>query len=412
MKIVFFSHYFPPEGNAPASRTYDHCVRWVQAGCRVTVITCVPNVPHGLVYSGYRNRFWPQRESIDGIEVIRVWTYVAPNAGAIKRIANYLSYMFSSVMAFLFLCRRPDVIIATSPQFFCGWAGVFASWLKWSKLIVEIRDIWPDSIVTVGAMNKGMATRFLEWTEKALYRNANHIVTVGNGYRDNIVSKVPCENHISVITNGVDPKTFYPRPKSQEFLERWGGQNTFICAYVGTIGMAHGLEVVLDAARELKNRGRTDILFLLVGDGARRKELEHLADALDVRSHVRFTGLLSKESIPEVLASCDCLLVHLKKSELFETVIPSKIFETMAMARPLIMGVRGESAEIVRKSGCGIEIEPGNAQELVCTVTSLCDDPSLYSTVASSGREFVVREYSRDRFANDFLSVIEQVCKS
>jgi hypothetical protein len=133
VRIVFFSHYFPPEGNAPATRTYDHCVRWVQAGHDVNVITCAPNVPDGVVYKGYRNRLWPQRESIDGIRVFRTWTYLAPNAGSAKRIANYVSYMMSAIVTFLFYCRRPEVVIATSPQFFCGWAGAVCSWLKWSK---------------------------------------------------------------------------------------------------------------------------------------------------------------------------------------------------------------------------------------------------------------------------------------
>ena len=163
MKIVFFSHYFSPEGNAPASRTYEHCKRWADAGHQVTVITCAPNVPDGVVYQGYQNRIWPQRETIDGVQVIRTWTYLAPNSGNGKRILNYVSYMISSVLCFLFFCRRPNLIIATSPQFFNGWAGTIASWLKWCPFILEIRDIWPESIVTVGALKKNnLLVRILE----------------------------------------------------------------------------------------------------------------------------------------------------------------------------------------------------------------------------------------------------------
>ena len=175
MRLVFFTHYFPPEGNAPASRTYEHCKRWVEAGHEVTVVTGVPNVPNGVVYDGYRNRLWPQREMVDGIDVLRTWTYVAPNSGSLKRILNFVSYMFSALLTFLFFCRRPNLIIATSPQFFCGWAGAFAAWLKWCPFVLEIRDIWPESIVTVGAMRKGLLTRILELAEKWLYRSANHI---------------------------------------------------------------------------------------------------------------------------------------------------------------------------------------------------------------------------------------------
>jgi glycosyltransferase involved in cell wall biosynthesis len=375
----------------------------------VTVITCAPNVPNGKVYDGYRNRLWPQREVIDGIDVLRVWTYVAPNAGSVKRIGNFLSYMFSAVIGFVFFCSRPNIIIATSPQFFCAWAGIFASWLKWRPLIIEIRDIWPESIVTVGAMRKGFIVRFLEWLEKRMYRQATHIVAVGAGYRDNIVSKVPVSNRITVVTNGVDFQTFQPKEKSAEFLRRWNLRGKFTCAYVGTIGMAHGLEVVLAAAEKLKQSPDNDIAFLLVGDGARRAELERRSEQLGVTDLVKFTGLLPKASVPDVLASCDCMLVHLKKSELFETVIPSKIFETMAMEKPLIMGVRGESAAIVRRGGCGIEMEPENPDQLISALRSLRGDQLLYKRLSSSGRAFVIREYSRDRLASDFLDIILQV---
>lgn len=409
MRIVFFTHYFPPEGNAPASRTFDHCLRWVRAGHDVTVITCAPNVPNGVIYDGYRNRLWPQKESMEGIKVIRTWTYVAANAGGAKRILNYVSYMVSAVFTFLFFCQRPKVVIATSPQFFCGWAGVIASYLKWTKFILEIRDIWPESIMTVGAMKKGTVTRALEMMERMMYRSANHIVAVGQGYRDNIVGKANVSNRISVVTNGVDPEQFQPQKKSEPFLVAHGLAGRFVCSYVGTIGMAHGLEVTIRAARILKESGRDDIVFCLVGDGARRDELEQLASDEGVSGLVRFTGRLDKSEMPVVLASSDCLLVHLKKSELFETVIPSKIFETMAMQRPLIMGVRGESAEIVRKSGSGIDMEPDNERELVAAVLKLRDDPDYYESLCAKGREFVIAHYTRDVLAGRFLEIIESV---
>ncbi len=412
MRLIFFTHYFPPEGNAPASRTYEHCQRWVKDGVKVTVVTCQPNVPSGIVYDGYKNRLWPHRETVDGIDVVRVWTYVAPNAGSAKRIANYLSYMFSAVLAFLFFCRRPNVIIATSPQFFCGWAGVIACWLKWCPLIIEIRDIWPESIVTVGAMRKGLVTRSLELLEKWMYRSANFIVTVGDGYRQNIEKKADVSDHIAVITNGVDVSRFAPRPSPVGFRDDYGVQDKFVCSYVGTIGMAHGLEVTIEAAKLLVAAGRRDIAFLLVGDGARREELQQQAEQEGVSDLVKFSGRLDKDKMPDVLAASDCLLVHLKKSDLFETVIPSKIFEAMAMEKPLIMGVRGESAEIVRRSEAGVFMEPDDASQLATLVQELADDTDEYASLCSNGREFVRREYSRDRLASEMLGIIRQVAGS
>jgi glycosyltransferase involved in cell wall biosynthesis len=413
MRIVFFSHYFPPESNAPASRTYEHAKRWVELGHQVTVVTCAPNVPNGKVYEGYKNRVLPQREVIDGIDVLRIWTYVAANNGKRRRILNYVSYLISAVLSFFFCCRRPDVIIATSPQFFCGWAGVICSYLKWCPNIVEVRDIWPESIVTVGAMNKGLVIRLLESMEKWMYRGGNHIVTVGQGYKENILSKLPnygnelTRDKVSVITNGVDTDLFTPRESSWEFLREQGIEDQFICAYVGTIGMAHQLEVTIRAAQKLKRIGREDILFLMVGDGARRTELEKQAQEAGVSDMVRFTGRIQRDRMPEVIASCDCLLVHLRKSVLFETVIPSKIFEAMAMERPVIMGVRGEAADIVRRSNGGIDMEPENEDDLIDAVTRLADSHEFYRSLCNGS--YMVSHYSRDRLAVEYLEIIKAV---
>lgn len=411
MHIAFFSHYFPPEGNAPASRTYEHCVRWVRAGHRVTVITCAPNVPNGIVYPGYRNRLWPQRQSVDGIDVIRVWTYVAANAGGLKRILNFVSYWISSLFAFLFWCRRPDIVIATSPQFFCGWAGVFASWLKWRPFLLEIRDIWPESIMTVGAMKKGFAIRILEILERWMYASANYIVAVGEGYKANILAKVDVSSRIGVVTNGVDLNLFAPQPRSSEFRRRCGLADEFVCSYVGTIGMAHGLDVVLRAAESLRAMGREDIRFCLIGDGAERENLQRQAESSGLDRWVRFTGRLDKSQMATAIASSDCLLVHLKGCELFESVIPSKIFEAMSMSRPIVMGVRGESAAIVRAAGCGLEMTPDDERELVQAVCQLKDHPATYERLCLNGRDFVARKYSRDGLAEKYLRIIECVAQ-
>ena len=409
MRIAFFTHYFPPEGNAPASRTYEHCVRWVRAGHDVTVITGVPNVPNGIVYEGYRNRIWPQKENIDGINVIRVWTFVAPNAGGLKRILNYVSYMLSAIFAFVILCRRPAVIVATSPQFFCGWAGLISSYLKWTRFVLEIRDIWPESIVTVGAMKPGMFVRLLERLERIMYRGANHIVAVGEGYKNNILSKANVADRISVVTNGVDPEQFQPQPSDPEFRQKLEVEDKFVCAYVGTIGMAHGLEITLKAAKILKVTGRDDIVFCNVGDGARRNQLIEQVNHEGLAELVKFPGRFPKSDMPKVLASSDCLLVHLKGTDLFQTVIPSKIFEAMAMMRPIVMGVRGESADIVRRSGSGIDIQPDNAEQLAAAVMQLCDDKENYQNLCQNGRTFVIENFSRDKLAEDMLNILVTV---
>ena len=409
MKILFFSHYFPPEVNAPANRTFEHCRRWAAAGHDVTVVTCVPNCPDGVAYEGYRSRFRRQVETIDGIRVVRVWSYLARNAKSNRRIINFASYCMSAVWTALWL-KKPDVVVATSPQFFCGWAGVWAARLKRVPFVLEIRDIWPASIAAVGAMRNGKRVRLLEWLERRMYRAAAHIVAVGTGYRDQITPKVPeMREQISVIPNGVDGETYRPQPADPAFLEEHGLTGKFVCSYVGTIGMAHGLDVVVRAAKRLQQADRKDIAFMIVGDGATRAALEQQAIDEGVEDYVVFTGRLPKEKMPGVLASSDCCLIHLRGTELFATVLPSKIFETMAMQRPIVMGVCGPAREIVMEAGAGTPMTPESDEELAQIVTRLAADREGAAEMGRDARRFVLEHYNRDDLAAEFLGLLHRV---
>lgn len=408
MKILFLTHYFPPEGNAPASRTYDNSKRWVAAGHEVTVLTCAPNVPDGKVYEGYRNKLW-QEEWIDGIRVIRVWTYVAPNKGAVLRIINYLSYLVSAGFFGLFL-PRPDILVATSPQFFCGLVGMLLAKVRRLPRILEIRDIWPESIQAVGAMEKSFLTRMLEHVEHFMYRSADRIVTVGSGYKKKLVDREVPEDLIDVITNGADLK-FYSRGNPDvEFQKTYGLEGKFTAAYVGTIGMASGLEVALKASRRLTEAGDDSIRFLLVGDGAERETLEARAKAEGLR-HVVFTGRLDKSSVPKLLRSVDACFIHLRKSDLFKTVLPSKLFEAFASGRAVILGVDGNAREVLEAADAGIFVEPGNVDELLQAIDCLKEDADLRERFESNGLSHVREFYDRDRLAQDYINILASVAK-
>lgn len=406
-RILFFSHYFPPEGNAPASRVHALCKRWVRKGWEVTVVTCNPNVPSGRVYEGYRNRL-SQTEHVDGIRVVRVWTLITANEGVTLRSVSFLSYMFMATLRALFLAR-PDVVVATSPQFFCGWAGVLTKWLRRRPLVLEIRDIWPESIKAVQAINRHLLFSWLEWLEVQMYRAADTIVTVGTGYRNQLLVRNVPARKLHVITNGVDKDLFEPLECDPEQRKRLGLEGQFVCSYVGTIGMACGLDVVIRAGELLRVRGRHDITFLLVGDGAVRADLEAEARARGLRN-VIFLGRQPKSEIPGLIALSDCCLVHLRGAQLFQTVLPSKIFEAFAMKRPLIVGVSGHAARIAERSGGGICIEPENEEQLVEAVEALHSDPARAHALAESGHAYVWEHYDRDRLANQYLMLLESLC--
>jgi glycosyltransferase involved in cell wall biosynthesis len=406
MRILFLSHYFFPEGNAPATRVYELSRRWVRMGHEVTVVTCAPNVPSGVVYPGYANRPC-QREVVDGVDTRRVWTWLAANEGTFRRTANYVSFMLTGTLAAL-AAPRPDVLIATSPQFFCGWAGVLASGARRLPFVLEVRDLWPESIVAVGAMRPSRTIRLLEWLERRMYAAATRIVTVGEGYRRKLAERGVDPGRVELVPNGVDLAMFRGEADGSRVRREFGLGDAFVCAYVGTIGMGSGLDVVLRAGRLLYERGRDDVRLLLVGDGAIRERLEREARAAGL-ANVVFTGRLDKARMPEVLAAADACLVHLARRELFTTVLPSKIFEAAAMARPIVLGVEGFATELVGGAGAGLLIEPENEAELVAAVLRLADDPALAKRLGEAGRSGIAARYDYDELAGRYADLLGKI---
>lgn len=400
MKILFLSHYFPPEVNAPATRTYEHCKQWVKDGHEVTVISCVPHHPMGKAYPGYSNKL-VHVEYKDGIKAIKILTYITANEGFAKRTFNYVFYMLMAILVAPFLSKA-DVVISTSPQFFNGLAGYFVSRMKRAKWVLEIRDLWPESIVAVGAIKNEKIIKALEAVESFIYRKADHIVPVTNAFRKHILERGGRDDRITVIRNGVDLGFFAEQPVDEAFAESIGVKGKFVAAYVGTHGMAHGLDVILEAAEKL--RERDDIVFLTAGDGAERARLEQEATRRGLKN-VIMLGQLPKEKMPALWSITSVSLVLLKKLDLFLTVIPSKIFETMAMKKPIILGVRGESQEIIDAAGSGVCIEPENADELAQAIVKMADSPDYCRQLGEAGKVCVAAEFDRTVLAKRFESV-------
>ncbi|MBQ0719260.1 MAG: glycosyltransferase family 4 protein [Gammaproteobacteria bacterium] len=411
MRILFLSHYFPPEVNAPASRTYEHCRHWVAEGHKVTVVTCQPNHPRGEVYAGYRNKLF-QRETVDGIEVIRLWTWISANEGFIKRTLGYISYMLMSIFC-CFNYGRHDVLISTSPQFFNGWAGYFVSRIKGIPWVLEIRDLWPESIIAVGAIKNKKIIAILERIENFCYRKAEHIVVVTQAFKAHILARGIDSHKIDVVYNGVDPSFFDPeKHNAKEGMSPDDGlpaalgeqlQGKFVAAYIGTHGMAHGLNALLDAALLLKHE--ENIHILMVGDGAERSKLMTRCEMLGL-TNLTLCGQVPRASMPAIWALSHVSLVLLKKSDLFKTVIPSKIFEAMAMRKPIILGVEGEVKTIVEKSGSGICIEPESAEQIAAAITALYRSKDNCAAMGERGGDYVLKNFDRNVLAQSFLNIL------
>ncbi len=405
MKILFLTDNFPPEVNAPASRTYDHCRQWVRNGDDVTVITCVPNFPQGKVYAGYHNRLW-QRENIEGIKVIRVWSYIVANKGFLKRTLDYISYSITSFIAGLFV--KADVIIATSPQFFTALSGRALSFWKRTPWIMEVRDLWPESIKTVGAAKDSIIIRHFEWQEKRCYKSAKHIVVVTDSFKRKLCERGIDESKISVVKNGVDRTLFSPTErKDPELMKQLHLDGKIVIGYIGTHGMAHKLDFILKCASTLQSTN-PQYHFLFIGNGAEKESLLKQKDELRLKN-VTMLDSVPKIEVKRYISLLDVSLINLKKSDLFTTVIPSKIFENAAMEVPILMGVNGEAREIIEGYGAGICFEPENEPDFIEKLSIICQPGNRDKFKLASQR--LALDFDRSALADKLQTIIHDTTK-
>ena len=403
MKIVYLSQYFPPEVGAPAARVSELSRRWAERGHDVQVVTGFPNHPTGVVPPQYRGHV-RMRERAGDVDVLRTFIYATPNKGVFRRGLAFLSFAASSV-ALGGLDRRvrgADVIVATSPQFLVAVSGWVLSRLTRTPFVLEIRDLWPQSIVEVGALPASHpVVTALRWVEQFLYRQADLLVGVTDSFAEVWRAQGVDPGKIRVIKNGVDLQRFAPRAADPRVRAELGiDPDAFVVSYIGTHGMAHKLEVLLDVAERLG--GRRDIHFLLVGEGARRADLQADAKARGL-DRVQFCGARPRAEIPGLLATSDLVAVVLKRSELFRHVIPSKMFEIMGCARPILLGVEGEAALILEAAQAGWAVTPEDVDAMADAIVAAADDPEGRRRRAESGRRYVEVHFSRDGLADRYL---------
>lgn len=400
MKILFLTDNFPPEVNAPATRTYEHCKEWVKNGVEVTVLTCAPNFPHGKLYKGYKNKLY-QKENIDGIDVIRVWSYMSSNSGFVKRVLDYVSFSFMSFWVGLF--QKFDVIVATSPQFFTTWTGYALSKIRQKPWIFELRDIWPESIATVGALKRGKIISFLEKIELGLYRDATKVIAVTDAFKENLISRGIDKNKIEVITNGSNLELFSEKEKDIELLKKLNLENKFIVGYIGTHGLAHSLDFIVKSISNIEDKS---IHFLFVGDGAIKEKVVSIANSLNL-GNITFLNPISKEEVPLYLSICDISLAPLKKSDNFKTVIPSKIFEASAMGKPTLLGVEGEAQKIIEKYNAGVCFLPEKEEDFLLKLQKIREE-DIYIACKRGCKE-LAKAYDRKKLAKDMLQIIKKI---
>ncbi|RMF11034.1 MAG: glycosyltransferase WbuB [Alphaproteobacteria bacterium] len=412
MNILFLSDNFPPETNAIANRVYERALHWVRDGHKVTVVTSVPNFPEGIVHEGYENK-WYQEEDYNGIHVVRVKTYITANEGFVKRTLDFLSFM---VTGFWGLLRqdKPDVLAVTSPQFFNSIAGWAAARIKRVPFVLEIGDLWPASIVAVGGLKPGLTIRMLEMLELFMYRQATRIIPVTHSFKKYMMDRGIDGSKIDVVRNGVELDNYRPLPRDEKLAEQLGLTDKFVFGYIGTLGMAHGLQNVLDTAKillESDDPTARTIAILFVGAGAEFNPLREKAQAMGL-DNITFVSRQPKKEIPRYWSLCDVSLVHLKNTPAMSEVIPSKIFEAMAMGKPILIGApAGEATGIVTSENAGTAIISDDPHLMAKTMMKMATAPERLETFRQNALK-AAPSYSRRRQAELYLESLERAIAS
>ncbi len=391
--ILIISRYYPPEIGVAGVCVAETATRLVKLGNQVTVLTTVPNYPTGIVPKEYRGHLI-QSEALDGVRVVRVWCYIAPNKGFFRRILAQFS--FGCLAPFLAhkAIGHPDVIIGESPPLFNVIAARTLAWRKHCPLIFWVADLWPESAVQLGVLHNRALIRLSEWLEWSTYECASVVWVVTEGMRDTLIRRgIPLEK-LLLITNGVDTAKFRPLPQADARAEL-GWDERFTVLYAGTHGLAQGLMTVLDAAEQIQDCN--DIRFVFVGDGAEKAELVAQAQIRALKN-VTFMAPQPHSRMPLLLSGADICLVPLRKLPLFEGALPTKIYETMACARPMLLGVEGEARRLVEQEArAAIYVEPENPTVLVSAILNLHDHPDLAEALGQRGRACVEARFDYDQ---------------
>ena len=445
MRILFISHYYPPEIGAASNRIGYFAQYLAKKGHEVSVLTNSPSYPDNKIYEGYENRFTVKIEN--NVTVYRTKIFLSAKKSFTSRLAHYLSFVISSFVAKRKI-PRPDIIFASSPPLFTGIIGVIFKKLWKTKLIIDIRDIWPESVESVGAVRNKSLLKQGEKLAKWIYKNADHITATSPGIEKKILQATTAEAgqasypdasvgiptlrrdklqaNITVLPNGAELDIFRPDIKGDHMRKIWNLDDKFVVLYTGNLGLAQAPEVMLNAAEILKNDSSLaakNILFLIVGSGVFLEELQEHAQKKNL-TNVIFTGPRPRVEMPQFVAASDVCIIPYKASDTFRNTFPSKMFDYMAGGKPIIINLKGEASDLIDKAECGACIEEdkvnGEAREgglgqsapaLAEKIAELQKNPATAKHLGQNGRKFVEENYTREKIAEELSKLLASINK-
>ena len=409
MRVLYFSQYFPPEVGATQTRAAEMSGYLASQGHHVTVVTEVPNHPSGIIPRRYRGRL-SERRVEQGVDVLRLWVWASPEKTFKSRMRFYLSYMAMASLAGALIKGNYDLVYATSPPLFVGVAGVVAAAVRRIRFVFEVRDLWPESAVSLGELNSQRAVRLAEWLERFIYGRASRLVVVTGGIRNRLVERGLQPEKLVLIPNGANTDHFRFDGEGRERVRaQQGVSDKFVVLYAGIHGLAQGLEHIVAAAG--LSQAREDIHFLLVGEGPRKAQLVQLKEELGLKN-ISFLPEVPTAEMPAYLSAADCAVVPLRDEPVFRGALPSKMFEAWACSRPVILSASGEAVDTLNRAGGGVVCKPEDPADLARAIRHLEANRAETEEMGRRGREFVVEHYSRREQAEKLEKLLRSIARA
>lgn len=406
MRILFLTQYFPPEIGAPQNRLFELALRLKKNGIDIDVFTAMPNYPQMKIHQEYKGK-WYLKEELEGLVVHRSFIYVSSSKAVISRLANYFSFVFSSMFYGLFKLKKYDYIFCESPPLFLGISAMFLSFSKRAKLIFNVSDLWPESAEKLRIITNKPMLNLATKLEEFLYRKSILITGQTQGIVADISKRFP-KKSVYWLPNGVDLNYYNPEKYDRSWrLNNGFNENDVILAYAGIIGHAQALEVIIKAAALLKDK--KELKFILLGSGPEKEKLISLNQSLD-NENVMFLEPITKKEMPHFVSSIDASIIPLKNIPLFEGAIPSKIFENLAMKKAIILGVKGEAKQLFIDEGkSGLYFEPEDENSLKDAILELLSDKQKIAEFGINGRNFADKKFNRNNIASSFKEELNKL---
>ena len=409
MKLLILTQYFPPEVGAPQNRLYELALRLRSKGIDISVLTAMPNYPQMVVHKEYKGKCYC-KEDMNGLKIHRSWIYVSNSKSIIPRLLNYFSFVFSSLWFGLFKLKKQDVLLVESPPLFLGITAYLLSRAKGAKMIFNVSDLWPESAEKLDIISNKTLLSMATKLEEFCYRKSALITGQTQGIVRNIQSRFP-NKRVYWLKNGVDIK-FYDVNKTQSESNAWRKANgyseeDFILFYGGIIGHAQGLDIILNAAKILEDKPK--IKFVMLGSGPEKERLLALKEELKL-NNLEFYDAVPKTKMQEIIMDMNATIVPLKKLDLFKGAIPSKIFENLALKKPIILGLEGEAKELfIDEGNCGLAFEPENTEDLVKQILILYNNPELSKQLGENGLKYASENFNRDKIAEGLFEELKKL---